>query len=543
MSHKKARNSSVFFKGINARLAAVLLGSVSVVTTMAVASPVMAQQSQSYAIPAGSLDDALARFGTTSGIQVIYNSSITTGLRSGGANGPLRAEAALDRILNGTGLVHRFSSPRSVTISRAGGADPGTDTGANAGTTLQPIVLQGDQPRGPIDGYVARQSFAGTKTNTSIMQTSRSVEVVGQKELDQRAPASVVDAVRYSAGVTTGAFGYDPRFDQIYVRGFGLTTFGDFKDGLRQMTSSYGTFRTDPYALERIDIVKGPASALYGQSTPGGLIDRVSKRPSTTPVREVMTRIDSTGRYQAGFDYGDVLPQDDAWRYRVVGLGRIGEGSYDVEDQRFMIAPSVTYAPDADTSLTVLAHAQHDVTDANVAALNRSGQVYDIRASDPDYDTQKVWQYQLGYEFEHRFVDTWTFRNSTRIGYMETEAKYLTGGVTGGGWKTDGTGRAYYARGTYGLDDRMFTAQTDANLLGEFDTGELSHKLLVGIDFQSSSSKYKYGSSAASSQYDLYLDNPVYGRSGPAPAYTAGRDTDVTQTGIYLQDQIKFLDN
>lgn len=498
-----------------------------------------------FNIAAKPLLSALTDFSAVTGIQFVRIGSQSVSGRSAAVRGRYTSAEALERLLSNSGLAYRFNGAQTIVLGqpdemtqRAASSD-----GAAGGTVLQTITVTGNGgATGRVDGYVARESVAGTKTDTPIMETARAVEVIGTEELEQRGAGSVIEAVRYSAGVATGGFGYDPRFDQIYVRGFALTTGGDFKDGLKQMASGYGMFRTDAYNLERLDIVKGPASALYGQSTPGGLVDRISKRPSDTPIREVMGKIDSTGRYQAGFDYGDILGDDDALRYRLVGLGRLGEGSHRVEDERFMLAPSFSFVPDEDTSFTIIGLAQHDETDGNVAALNRSGVVYDIRASDPDYDTQYVKQYQLGYEFKHRFTDTWTFRQNSRIGYVQTDAKYLTGSVTGGGWKVDGAGNPYYARGQYGLKDSMWSAQTDASLLAEFDTGPASHKLLFGVDHQSSWTEFLNGTAAASSQYDLYLNNPTYGRSGSRPALTAGTDTQVRQTGIYAQDQIEILD-
>ncbi|MDJ0930598.1 TonB-dependent siderophore receptor [Breoghania sp.] len=414
---------------------------------------------ESYSIPAGSLSSARTRFGAASGLQVLFRTSDTTGLTTGGVSGQMSPQAAISRIVEGTGLVYLLTSVNSVTVGRPGEIDAALAVSGDGSTVLPTINMRdGGGVRGPIGGYVARESASGTKTDTPIMQTARSIEVVGREEVEQRAPITFTDAVSYSSGVTTGSYGYDPRFDEIYVRGFSLTTLSDFEDGLRQIAGNYGTFRTEPYALERIDIVKGPASALYGQSTAGGLIDRVSKRPSATPVHEVMTRVDDTRRYQTVFDFGDALTDDNTWLYRVVGVGRVGEGSFDVEDGRLMLAPSLTYSSDENTELTILALAQRDETDGNVAALNKSGQVYDVRASDPDYDTQIVKQFQLGYEFTHRFGDRWTLRNNSRIGYLDTKAKYLTGSVTGGGWKTDGSGNDYYARGRYAVSDSMLNA-------------------------------------------------------------------------------------
>ena len=106
------------------------------------------------------------------------------------------------------------------------------------------------------------------------MEAPRSVSVVTRAQMDARGVTSMIEAVRYSAGVGTGSAGFDPRFDQISIRGFSVNTTGDYLDGLRQTPGSYAYFSTEPYALERVDIVKGPMSVLYGQGTPGGMVNR-----------------------------------------------------------------------------------------------------------------------------------------------------------------------------------------------------------------------------------------------------------------------------
>lgn len=524
-------------------LGLALLASTSL--AMSLASIAQAQESSvavSYNIPAGSLASAISSFGVRSGVQILFTSDLVRGKTTGGVSGTMPPEAALSTLLSGTGLLWRYTNANTITLF-----DPATEDAAavnDGSTALAPVLVDSaDGATGPVNGYVAGTSAVGSKTGTSIMETARTVEVVGREEIEQREATNIVDAVRYSAGVTTGSYGYDPRFDQIYVRGFALTTEGDYKDGLRQIPSSYGTFRTDPYLLERLDILKGPASALYGQSSPGGLIDRVSKRPTTEKIREVATRADSTGRAQLAVDFGGALTDDDVWLYRFVGLGRRGQGDFHVQDDRFLLAPSLTYAPSADTSLTFLTSFQKDQTDGNVAVLNKDGEAYAVRASDPEYDTQDVLQYQLGYEFDHRFNDVFKFSNKSRFGYSNTEAKYLTGSyLVSGGWTTDANNNDYYSRGRYAVGDIMKTAQTDANVTAEFDTGPLSHILLSGLDLQAAWSEYRTGGATASSEYDLYPDNPDYGRSGSAPAYTAGSDTNSLQTGLYLHDQIALFD-
>ncbi|WP_229170473.1 TonB-dependent receptor plug domain-containing protein [Bradyrhizobium altum] len=122
---------------------------------------------------------------------------------------------------------------------------------------------------GTTTGYVATGSTAGTKTNTALIETPQSLSVVTQKELRDRNVQTLKDAVNYTPGVTTTAFGYDPRFDSFYIRGFDATYTGIYRDGLRQGGGNFAIPKIEPYGLDSVSILRGPASGLYGLGSPG----------------------------------------------------------------------------------------------------------------------------------------------------------------------------------------------------------------------------------------------------------------------------------
>lgn len=137
-------------------------------------------------------------------------------------------------------------------------------------TELEKITVTGNgsNPRSIKEDnatVVAKRTISATKTDTPLVETPRSVSVVTRAEMDERAVTDMIQAARYASGVTTGAFGYDPRFDQIYIRGIETTTTGDFRDGLRQPIMNYGSFMTEVYTLDRIEVLKGPVSVRRGE--------------------------------------------------------------------------------------------------------------------------------------------------------------------------------------------------------------------------------------------------------------------------------------
>ncbi|NUS68364.1 MAG: TonB-dependent receptor plug domain-containing protein, partial [Ensifer adhaerens] len=215
------------------------------------------------------------------------------------------------------------------------------------------------------DTIVPTRNVSALKTDTPLIETPRSVSVITRKELEERGVQDMIQATRYAAGVTTGAFGFDPRFDQIYIRGFETTTTGDFRDGLRQPYMNYGTFPTEVYGLERIEILKGPVSVMYGAAGVGGIVNRISKMPEGEPHREVDLQYGTIGRAQAAFDVGGPATADGDVLYRIVGLLRNGETNYDVADDRYLLQPSFTWKPDEGTSLTVYGLGQKGESDAS----------------------------------------------------------------------------------------------------------------------------------------------------------------------------------
>ncbi|WP_164601309.1 TonB-dependent siderophore receptor [Rhodopseudomonas sp. BR0M22] len=386
--------------------------------------------------------------------------------------------------------------------------------------------------------YVAGQASSASKTNTALIDTPRSVSVIDRKELDDRGVTSIPEAVRYSAGVTTGAFGYDPRFDQIYIRGFATTTLGDFRDGLKQFPAGFSTFRTEPYQLDSVEVIKGPAAVLYGQSVPGGLVDRRSKFPVDNQVNEIAIQAGTFDRFQTAFDIGGAANPDKSLLYRLVGVARSGETNFDVADQRLMLAPSLTWRPTLDTTLTTYALLQKDETDASVAALNRNGKLLTVngrylRASDPKYDYLKLQQVQTGYKLEHRFDEVFTFRQHTRFSNLKTDSRYLSGSFAN-------STTSIYDRAAYAVGDEQTSWQTDNNLQADFATGPVVHRVLAGLNYDHNVWDFKFGGSGVQSIYALDITNPIYGIAGVTPAYTSGSRSTQQQIGVYLQDQMQL---
>ena len=390
-------------------------------------------------------------------------------------------------------------------------------------TDLQTITISGDKanPRSISEDnntVVPKRTISGTKTDTPLVETPRSVSVVTGEEMEQRAVTDMIQAARYSSGVTTGAFGYDPRFDQIYIRGIETTTTGDFRDGLRQPIMNYGSFMTEVYTVDRIEVLKGPVSVMYGAASAAGIVNRISKLPLAEEHREVELQYGTIGRKQVAFDFGGAI--NDEIDYRLVGLAREGEGSYDIADDRYLLQPSATWKPSEDTTFTVYGLAQKSETGASAWSYLQGDDVF--LYTDPNFNSQTVEQYQLGYQFEQKFDNGLTFRQNARAGDVDLKANYLNRILvnTDGSWPTTA------------VTESMRSYQIDNQLEGQFDTGNVSHTLLTGLDYTWVSSDFASGTGSVAA------NTPAAGVPLPALSYFTG--SSLNQTGIYAQDQMEI---
>lgn len=493
-----------------------------------------AQAQVSFSVPAGPLSQALTAFGRQAGLQVTYLASAASGKTSPGFSGSATPQAALARILAGSGLLFSFPNATTVAISATAGGAAGNTS--DSSTVLQPIVVASESAQADNSTVTAKFSSAATKLDTPIVKTARSVSVVTRKELEQRDAQTILEAVRYSAGVTTSQSGFDPRFDELHIRGTEATFTSDYKDGLQQPYMNFSMFRTEPYSLERVEVVKGPVSILYGAGTPAGIINKVSKFADGSRIREVEAMYGTKDRKQVAFDFGDTIGEGDDLSYRLVGLARKGETNFDIEDDSYLLQPSLTWQPSDQTKVTLYGLAQNIETDGSVSALvDENGVLHDMRAGDPKYDYQKTRQQQVGYQVEHKFNDLVTFRQNVRYSHLGLDARYLELGD----WDT--TVATLNHRIPYAFRENMNVFQTDNQLEWTFDTGDLSHKLLTGVDYMKAGSTFRYGSGPNVPAFDFDYTNPVYGVSGPTAGYEDYRQrARLQQTGVYAIDQIEL---
>ncbi|MGY3122810.1 outer membrane receptor protein involved in Fe transport [Bradyrhizobium sp. S3.14.4] len=322
--------------------------------------------------------------------------------------------------------------------------------------------------------YVADSSSAGTKTNTPLLETPQSISVVTRKELNDRAVQTLTEAVGYEPGVRIDASGYDPRFDAIAIRGFDITYNGVYLDGLRLVGAGLSVFKTEPYGVDSITVVRGPSSALYGLGSPGGLIDLSSKLPTSQPFHEVQTVFGDRDRVQGNFDLSGPVDANGQFSYRLTGVMR--DANVFVpggKDNRTYIAPAVTWKPDQSTTLTILGSYQKSKTPGSMFTYSTgTGTATDIFTGSPSYNSLDQEQGRVGYLFEHAFNNAVTVRQKFRYVDVDAVTRYV-------GFLGAPVGNVV-SRYTGYVHDTLQSAIMDNQVEARLSTGPVQHTLLGG---------------------------------------------------------------
>ncbi|MEK0361209.1 TonB-dependent siderophore receptor [Pseudomonas sp. CBC3] len=520
----------------------------------AVDGAVVRDETRDYSLPTAPLATTLNRIAAEAGLVLSIDPALTRDRMAEPVQGRFDSQGALREALRGTGLELRQSAAGSYSLQR-------TPAGASAAVVLPEIYVSGERnfetAWGPTDGYVARRTAAGSKTDTPILEMPRSISVITREQLDDRQNLNLNDALRYTAGVMSSGYGSDTRTDWLKVRGFVPT---QFLDGLPLPVGSFANPKIEPWNLERIAVLRGPASSVYGQTPPGGMLDMVSRRPEAERSHEIELQAGSNEHKQISFDTTGALDEDARFLYRLSGTVRDSDTAIDhIPDKRYNLAPSLTWNIGDDTHLTFISQYTRDDTGITGQFLPLQGTKLPSPAGkishhknlgEPDWDFYDRTYYALGYAFDHRFNDVWQFRQNLR--YTKSDLEFQA--VNVGTFNTvDAAGNVNREAGIVNEDVSQFAV--DNNFQADFQTGALSHTLLLGLDHQRSNTNYQwlYGGSYLYDQNGniigtnvppINVNNPVYGQDMSNVSYFALQDFNqkIRQTGLYIQDQIA-LDN
>jgi iron complex outermembrane recepter protein len=389
---------------------------------------------------------------------------------------------------------------------------------------------------------VATRSGTGMKTDRPLIETPASVSVITQDQIQGQGAQSVAQAVRYTPGTRGEIAGADGRTDAVYVRGF---LADQYLDSLRLLNFGiYAYPLIEPHNLERIEVLRGPASILFGQGSPGGVVDMVSKRPTDVPYHEMFLSTGNYDRIQAGVDLSGPIDNDKQFLYRLTASGfDVGSQVDHTGYQRISIAPSLTWRPDNETTFTVLGTYQRDpkagfynqLPALGIGTINPAPNGLRIPTSfysgEPGFDKTDRTYGSIGYVFERKIGSAITFRQNMRYTDLDTDFAVVSPNVS----QND---PSKLARGAYTTQETIRSFAIDNQGEIRFLSGPFQHTVLAGVDYRNGYDQTLNRSLAVAPVINAF--SPVYGQPfGPVPLTTLNHQT-IEQAGVYLQDQIKF---
>lgn len=401
---------------------------------------------------------------------------------------------------------------------------------SGSATVLQTITVEGNGGDDDSKTIVANRTTGAGKLATEVLTTPASVSVVTAKEIQERGATSVEQVVQYTAGVSTDFYGTDDRFDYFDIRGFTPYTY---RDGLA-IGRTFAGIKEEPYAYERMEILKGVSSAGFGVAEPGGSVNYVTKTPKSERFGEVYTTGGSYAHKEVGFDFGDNITEDDTLTYRLTGKLQRADAEYDFsrDDENFFMG-GLTWRPTDATSLTFV----YDHLDKKGVPGSGGYPLYgDFDNSaffgEPDYYFNDVNRNSYSLMFDHDFGNGLTFGSKARYSNSVVNAgsAYL---------ETANSATNEATRYFYGSDRSFDQFIIDANLTYEANFDNIDSRTLVGAEYNKySSDNYWIYTSAA----PINWLNPVYS-GGPAagtPVYLTTNDQKTK--ALYLQQELTFSD-
>ena len=387
--------------------------------------------------------------------------------------------------------------------------------------------------------YVPTTSETGTKSDIPLVETPQSISVVTRDQIDLLNFIDVQQAVRYVAGVSGENYGPDLRFDFLTVRGF---VPKQYIDGLATpVSTTIQAIGLDLYAFETLDILKGPASVLYGSAPPGGIYNQTSRRAEAERSGELWLQAGNDDYKQLASTITGALGDRVNGRLTVLVRDREAERN-EVSAERIMLAPTLNFELGDNTELDALFYYQDDKVRGDTNGFlpvfgtllpNPVGEVSrSTNLGEPDFNQYNRDQYGIGFDLSHQLSDSWGFNLNARYSDYSEDREVIFGTGLADDNRTVTRGNSPYA-------EDVESIALDARFDGDFEAGNTSHKLIVGIDYRDVDNDSAFGFTGASS-IDLF--EPVYGQGDDvSPGLTTRfNEQTVEQIGLYAQDQIKF---
>lgn len=483
-----------------------------------------------FNIPGQSLESALEAFSNQSGWQIGFASNLLPNVDVDGISGQYSPGEALSKLLEGQNLIYSMTDDNSVILETVNSAS-GQQSQHNLSTDRIEVTGENETAIGPDFGIIGTRSTTGAKTDTALNKIPQAVSVITEDELAMRSEAAVSDSLAYTAGVQTNLWGVDKRYERFVIRGFD-DEGGLFKDGINQrIGGAFTSIRDEPYGLQRIEVLKGSSSSLYGAVGPGGLINVITKRPQEEFLADAHIGFGSFDRKEVAGDVSGKLDEDGKFLARFTALYRdSGTQSDHDQDDSLYIAPSITWRPSDATNWTILANFQDrnipnpSLTPYEYAMGSNKGQAHrSYYSGDPSFDDLSTRSKSVTSIFEQQFGSGFSLHQNMRYKHIDNDWHYAYG------TSPLSTDPSRLTLNTFLVDSSSDQFGVDTNVQHKYQRGTIANNFLFGIDYAYEHTKEKLG----------YGGTHVAGSTPNTPTY---RDWTIDRraVGFYAQDQFSY---
>ena len=430
------------------------------------------------------------------------------------------------------------------------------------------VSAQEDMEEITVVGAVSR--YSATKSDTPILEVSRSLSIETREDLSDKGALNLADAYLYSSGVFGEQYGFATRGDWLSVRGMGVP---EYRDSLQALFGSYNNARPDIFTIEQVEILKGPASVLYGQGSPGGIVNVVSKAPKAQASTRLTVEAGNNRHAEIGLDSTGKLTDDGTWLYRLVALYGDSESQVDyVGEERVVFAPSITWHPSDSTNITALLNVNRTDSDTGAQFFPIAGTLnpapngsfidFDTYTGEPGFNRYDTDSTSLTFLADHQFNPVWSIESTARITRGESDYGQAWPAFIGGSryvFEADGSlyGNGKVPRTFYVAEGQSDQAAIDTRARADFATGSVGHELMIGVQYQDvetdTDSAYLFAlgydfatggpDATFGDRYWLNLFEPQYTGDIPDQAvidtfFSDSPSSTTRDFGIYVNDQI-----
>ncbi|MCO7247107.1 TonB-dependent siderophore receptor [Halomonas sp. Mc5H-6] len=380
------------------------------------------------------------------------------------------------------------------------------------------------------NSIVAQELWVGGKVATSILDTPASVSVITEKEIEQRNASTTEEILQYTPGIITDYYGTDDRNDYFQIRGFQATTY---RDGLT--LGSMRGVREEPYAYERVEVLRGANSTLFGPADPGGSVNFVSKRPRFERFGEGYLSYGSFDEKEAGIDVGDTLNADETVAYRLTGTLRDSDREYDhsKDDSGFLMG-GLAWEPTDYTSASVIFDylKRDDTPNSGGYPLDRE---YDRSEffGEPDFNYHDVERTSLTGQLTHDFNNGLTLRGNLRYSDLTDDFGYI--------YITDSPARvgSVVDRDYFGTDNEAEELIGNAILQYDARFDQIDSSTLVGVEYRDASTE---ASSIYGDAEPIDLANPSFSGAPGSLNIFSSNEQNFTTESAFLTQNLSFYD-